>query len=361
MKYIYVLFLAILFPTINFAQQISLITTLEDSIEESSGLIYLNGKFITHNDSGGDAALYEIDTLTGDVTRTVFISNANNTDWEDICMDSTYIYIADFGNNSGARTDLKIYRLPITAYLMASNDTVSVDTINFSYANQTDFTPTSFETNFDAEALISYQDSLYIFSKNWGNNWTYIYPLAKTPGTYSLEKTDSIDVQGLITGADYNQQTNTIMLTGYAFLVEIKNFTTSHFLEGDIQILTAETPLGASFQVEGITSTPNNKYYLTAEASITGTPSLFKINFPTVSITTVPEKTSLIYPNPSNEFIQIESDDFSIAEIYDINGTLQKTAFNTKISIEDLSKGIYLLVIKNKAGKSISSQKMMVK
>lgn len=361
MKSIYLFILIATLPFLAQAQQVSLVTTLHDSIEESSGLIYLNGKFITHNDSGGDAALYEIDTLTGNVTRTVFISNANNTDWEDICMDSTYIYIADFGNNSGARTDLKIYRLAISDYENTLNDTVNVDTINFSYTNQIDFTPTSFETNFDAEALITYQDSLYIFSKNWGNNWTYIYPLAKTPGTYSLEKTDSIDVDGLITGADYNQQTNTIMLSGYAFFVEINNFTSNHFSEGDIQRLTTETPLGASFQVEGITSTPNNQYYLTSEVSITGTPSLLKINFPTVSITTVPDKTSLIYPNPSNEFIQIESNDFSSAEIYDINGALQKTAFNTKISIEDLSKGIYLLVIKNKAGKSISSQKMMVK
>ncbi|MCD4681234.1 MAG: hypothetical protein K8S00_12690, partial [Bacteroidales bacterium] len=81
------LFLIIALPIVTLGQQISSVTTLHDSIEETSGLIYLNHKLITHNDSGGEAALYEIDSISGNVVRKVFISNAKNTDWEDICYD----------------------------------------------------------------------------------------------------------------------------------------------------------------------------------------------------------------------------------------------------------------------------------
>ena len=89
-KLIYNLFLATLFPAFSHGQQIVLVTHLQDSIQESSGLIYLNQKLITHNDSGGESALYELDSISGNVTRRVIIKNATNTDWEDICYDSNY-------------------------------------------------------------------------------------------------------------------------------------------------------------------------------------------------------------------------------------------------------------------------------
>ena len=77
---------------------------LPAEVIETSGLLFLNGKLITHNDSGDDSNLYEIDTITGNITRTVSVSNATNIDWEDIAQDDTYIYIGDFGNNNGTRT-----------------------------------------------------------------------------------------------------------------------------------------------------------------------------------------------------------------------------------------------------------------
>src|SRR5690554_1024138 len=83
-----------------FAQDLELITPVATAVNESSGLIYLNEKLITHNDSGNDAQLFEIDSLTGNVTRTVVINNATITDWEDIAYDDDYIFIGDFGNNN---------------------------------------------------------------------------------------------------------------------------------------------------------------------------------------------------------------------------------------------------------------------
>ena len=363
-KLIYNLFLATLFPAFSHGQQIVLVTHLQDSIQESSGLIYLNQKLITHNDSGGESALYELDSISGNVTRRVIIKNATNTDWEDICYDSTYIYIADFGNNNGSRTDLKVYRLSILDYFTTPNDTVTVDTINFSYLDQTDFTPSQFSTNFDAEAIISYNDSLFIFTKNWGNNWTYIYALPKIPGTYQIVKIDSINVQGLTTGATYDAVSNTIFLTGYTFtnpfIVEVSNFTSNDFSNGTINRYSIVTPLGSSIQIESITCLQANQYYLTAEINLTGTPSLYRLNSASLGVFDIKEITKYIYPNPASEFVNLKSIDFSEVEIYDTKGNLKQSFNNQPIWISNLGKGLFIIIVKNLKGNIIFTEKLII-
>ena len=53
---------------------------LPERVKETSGLLFLDGKIITHNDSGDAANIYEIDSLSGIIVRTVSISNATNID-----------------------------------------------------------------------------------------------------------------------------------------------------------------------------------------------------------------------------------------------------------------------------------------
>ena len=63
----------------------------------------------------------------------------------------------------------------------------------------------------------------------------------------------------------------------------------------------------------------------------------------------------LIYPNPSQDFITLKSEDsnFSAFTITDINGRISKQGELTntsKISVSELQKGIYLITLKNKQG-----------
>ena len=60
---------------------------LPEDVPESSGLIFYNNRLITHNDSGNLPRLYEMDTLSSQVIRTIRIDNATNIDWEDITQD----------------------------------------------------------------------------------------------------------------------------------------------------------------------------------------------------------------------------------------------------------------------------------
>lgn len=362
MEFIFTLLFTVIFLFPSFGQ-LTVLTALEESIYETSGLIYLNEKLITHNDSGGQSALYELDSTTGIVTRTVAINNATNTDWEDLAHDDTYIYIGDFGNNIGSRIDLKVYRILIADYLI--NDEVNADVINFEYADQIDFTPTQFSTNFDAEALMAYNDQLYIFTKNWGDNQTNIYALSKMPGSYTISKVDSIDVQGLVTAATYNIQTESIVLTGYnsinPFVIEIKDFDLEEFSNGVLKKYNIQPSIGISTQIESIAVWNHNQYYLTAEQSIVGDSVLFRLEIETVlGVEHAKKSKDMIYPNPAADLVYVDCEDFLEARIYDLKGVLHKVSSDKEIIVSSLKRGIYVLLINKSIADAIVGYKLIV-
>ena len=283
MKLTHLILLSFLFLARGFGEEIPLLTSLDSKVNESSGLLLLDDQLITHNDSDEANELYEIDAKNGNVLRTVVVTNVENNDWEDLTEDEEFLYIGDFGNNLGSRKDLKIYKIEKEAYKNAENDSIQAEIINFSYANQEEYLPARFNSNFDAEALISYQDKLYIFTKNWENKKTDVYELNKTPGTYELEKIDTIETEGLITGATYDELNDRILLCGNSvptpFIIELKEFSHGKFSNGEMKKYNLQPQLGASIQIEGITMINKNECYLSAEKSITGTSALYKYTF----------------------------------------------------------------------------------
>jgi len=340
---------------ISFGQDLNVVTSLDNLIEETSGLIYIDSRVITHNDSGGEASLYEINLTNGNVSRTVAIKDASNIDWEDICDDENYIYIADIGNNSGNRTNLKIYKVLKSAYL--STNEVTAEVINFSYADQTDFTSAPQATDFDAEAIISFGNDLYIFTKNWLNKQTNIYKVSKTPGTYQAEKVDNFDAQGLVTGGSYNPSSGKIVLTGYsgftAFLIELTGFSNEKFSNGLIDKYNLQVPLTYSVQIEAVTYFNENDYYLSAEKNAFGKASLYSINAKTLSVGIHELSSESIYPNPVIDFLTINSQvDLEKVEIYDYLGkkVLEDYSNDKAIGVQHLNSGVYVLKLYSQRG-----------
>lgn len=232
--------------------------TLASLMSESSGLEWINGHLYTFNDSGGAPYLYEVDTATGAVIGAIHVTNFGNTDWEDITTDSSYIYIGDFGNNNGDRIDLKILKISMAQLASQSTftKTVTAQAISFHYTDQTSYSGSS-NTNFDCESLISIGDTLYLFSKNHGNLETRVYQVPKTPGTYSLTPYTAYNVNGMISGADYNPLSHEIELIGYmnnhynSFVWHLNNFHGNYFFSGNkrrIEIGNSNT----KWQTEGI-------------------------------------------------------------------------------------------------------------
>lgn len=338
------------FTSIMFAQEISTITNLSNTIDETSGLIFINGKLITHNDSGNEAILYEIDTITGEISRTVVVENATNTDWEDITVDENSIFIGDFGNNLGMRTDLKIYRIDILDYF--TNDTVNAELISFSYNEQTNFTNQIYAHNYDAEALISIEDSLYIFTKNWLNLKSDIYSLSKNPGTYSVTKIDQLETSGLVTGADYNPLTNKLILIGYsfldAFIVHISEFENLLFSNGILNKTTLN--IDESIQIEGICIVQDNQYFLSSETHTSGFSSLYKLDTQDLTVDNIITEELTLSPNPTRNHLEIKGIEIQNINIYNSFGILVLQSYKNTLNTSHLASGLYIVKIQSKKG-----------
>lgn len=256
---------------------ISELTKLDKTINETSGLINFDNKLITHNDSGDQPNLYEVDPLNGAVLRTVFVENASNRDMEDIAQDENFIYLCDIGNNTNTRKDQTIYKIKKADY--KTKDRVKAELITIQYKEQTDFSYSNRTSNFDAEAVISIGNNLFLFTKNWGDFKTSVYAIPKNAGNYEISSLAVTNVNGLITGADFDENKDRIVLTGYnqfnAFVVLLSDFTNNP-LDGKIQKIDLD--ISGSKQVEGVSYNPDGSYFLSAEESL-GLPAvLYKMN-----------------------------------------------------------------------------------
>lgn len=156
--------LFVFFLSETYAQNLRKIKSLDRSLSEISGMTFLNDTIlVAHNDSGNKNFVYLL-SLSGEIIRKVEIENAKNKDWEDICSDGKeYIYLGDIGNNSNKRKQFEIYKIAIDSLLKHSKTNAEI--IRFSYPDQTAFPPVDSLLHYDAEALVFYRDSLYIFTK----------------------------------------------------------------------------------------------------------------------------------------------------------------------------------------------------
>jgi hypothetical protein len=252
------------------------IRLLDSSVIENSGLLLWDDRFWTFNDSGGKNELYGLDKQTGAVINTIQLSNVNNVDWEDIAQDKKHIYIAETGNNAGARHDLKIYRIKKKEITNNPVQSVSADSILFSFADQTDFTPAFRKTKWDCEAMMFYDDSLYLFTKDWLTSITKVYGFPAKEGQYSEMPIDSFNVNGLITGAD-------ILHNGKFALIGYKDFHSFAWLFEKKKSTFFSNPcfidLGVleNAQTEGICFSNHNDIFISCEQTVNYPQQIWKI------------------------------------------------------------------------------------
>jgi hypothetical protein len=238
---------------------------LNPVLHEISGLTSWNGWLFGFNDDS-DTNLYAIQSDLGTIVHRFNLPKVKNEDWEEMTQDSTYFYLGDFGNNSkGNRENLHILRIEKQSLLV---DAPKIDTIAFSYSNQEHFIAMSpNQTDFDCEAMIVKNDSIYLFTKQWTAEQTSVYVLPKTPGNYKASLKNTFNVEGLITGATYCADKNIIALCGYSTLLNPFVFLLYDFKEDDFfSGKKIKIAIGLPFhQIEGITSLDGLHYFLSNE------------------------------------------------------------------------------------------------
>jgi hypothetical protein len=338
---------------------------LPNFLDESSGMMYWNSRLWTHNDDS-DINIYSInpDDLSDIVAHP--ITGTKNIDWEEISQDSAYIYIGDFGNNMGNRTDLKILRIEKTSLLAG---VPAIDTIGFRYSLQHELnTSGAHNHDFDCEAFIVENDSIYLFTKEWLSNKASIYSLPKIPGDHIAQFRDSYDMKGLITGSSYLRDERMVVLTGYTsflqpFLILLYDFAGDDLFGGNKRKVQLNLPF---HQVEAIAAVDPLTYYITNEkfsqAGFTVTQKIHKLDLSALLGTYVntiahikPESRIIraeVFPNPATKIINIVSEsDLSGIDyvIIDILGTkIKKGSLNgshTELEISYLAPGFYLICI----------------
>ncbi|MBK7410684.1 MAG: hypothetical protein IPJ40_23100 [Saprospirales bacterium] len=261
-------------------------TALPGNIDESSGIVYLGNRIWTHNDSGDAPRLYEVSTTKKQLFRTVWVDGADNEDWEDIASDDRYVYIGDFGNNSGNRTDLVVYKVSKDSLVKAGNFVVDSEPIYFYYPDQVNYDPGAYNHNFDCEAMISVGDSLYLFSKNHLDGQCRLYALPKTPGNYSARLIGQVDTDGGITAAGYDPENGVVALLGYnvtdrifarsfqPFVWLLYQYPGRDFFSGK----KVRVDIPKILQMEGISYYRDGQFFITCESGSQGDGAVYLWN-----------------------------------------------------------------------------------
>lgn len=237
---------------------------LSDSLIRTSGLIAFDNLLWTHNDHF-DSTFYGLD-MKGQIKKKIDLTKLKTNDWEEVSQDSTYIYIGDFGNNNqGNRKDLRIFRIQKESFYTTNP---IIDTIAFSYENQTDFSlKKANTTDFDCEAFVVLENDIYLFSKQWTTEKTTIYTLPKRPGSYVAELKKTIDVDGLVTGATLLPSKKGVVLCGYSkllqpFLVLVYDYQSDAVCTANRRKIKLSLPF---HQIEAITTEDGKLFHLTNE------------------------------------------------------------------------------------------------
>ncbi len=245
------------------------IHALPGVLNENSGLISHNGLLWYINDSGNEAELYGYSRQQNIVKKTFVIKDTDNNDWEDISENENYVFIGDFGNNAGSRTNLRIIRLNKTDLDSESDTIVPSGIIEFSYEDQTDFTPQNQNTSFDCEAFVATSDSVYLFTKDWVTLKTAIYSISASPGKYQAQLRARWDVKGLITSAVWSSQSKTLYLLGYTpvvpFITTYSNFNPAKVSYSSVS--RQEFQKFAGTQTEGIVVTDDGTVIVCSEGA----------------------------------------------------------------------------------------------
>lgn len=242
---------------------------LPHELKEISGMVAAGNNVWAITDKPR-ASFYKLDTK-GNLIQQVQIQNVNATDVEAITADKNYLYLGDVGDNNGDRKERQIIKILQTDIGVHPNVSVGAEIITFVFPLE-GMVESKKMNNYDCESVLSYKDSLYVFTKDREDNETRLYSLPKVPGKYTARLINSFNSKGLITDAAINPANNEVALIGYhkghkyPFMLFFSDFSEGDFFSGKHnRIELADKPW--DWQLESITYGADNMLYFSCEGS----------------------------------------------------------------------------------------------
>jgi hypothetical protein len=263
------LFCIFIFDKINAQEDnFTLKKLLPPELKEISGIVK-DGAFIWAISDSKKNTIYKLD-LSGDLIQQIEITNALFADVEAVTTDRDYVYVGDVGDNNGTRTSRHIMRIKKSSIGSKSLARVTGELISFSFPGE-QAEKKKKNNNYDCEALISYKDSLFVFTKRRGDMKTELFALSKSPGTYSARSISIFKSKGLITDAAVNEGKNEIALIGYdeghrnPFIWIFRKFEGNEFFSGRSERFELTNEKHLDWQVEGISYNDDNSFFISCE------------------------------------------------------------------------------------------------
>jgi hypothetical protein len=339
------------------------LSLLPDELTESSGLEFASDyTFWSHNDSGSMSQLVRIDT-SGQILQILEIA-VSQVDWEDLTKDPDgNLYIGDFGNNSNDRVSQQVYK--ISSDELWSTLPVNVDTIEFTFGDQSAYPPLEMERHYDLESMVYLNDTLHLFTKDRSIPYQSItkrYKLPSVAGSHVIYPVDTFftsqsNYLQSITSAGLSDNGNRLALLNASNIWLFTDFQGSGFFSGTVQQLQ----LGTFTQKEAICFY-NDMLYLTDERSLLSQGALYRVNpdlFLDINEKADQIDLKTIY-SEDGHFVEISwGHDVQVVhwEIYDIDGHLMMSEncnFCEPIiqsdKLSDYPRGQYVLHLTHQKG-----------
>lgn len=345
--------------------QAQVVGTLDPLLDNTSSLFYWEGDLWTCNDHG-EVVFHALDTTTGAILRSI-ATGVMPSDMEEVAQDDAYFYLGDFGNNHELlRTDLRVLRF-LKSDLLSGR--IRPDTIAFVYEG---YDPSVVKgkgvptTDFDCEAMVAGTDSLYLFSKQWGSYQTVCYTLPKQPGTYTAYGRDTLDVQGMVTGACLMPGARMLALCGYNVICQpfvwlLYGYEDNRFLGGGQ--LRIDLDNGIGLQVESIATADGRHFFLTNEhfsrMGFDRPAQLLSLDLTDIitqlavsdtggvglPVLEEPEQWGL-QPNPTTGVVEIDREGVELVEVMDAAGRLMMSSQRGRqVDISGLPGGAYVVCV----------------
>jgi len=194
---------------------------LPAEIKECSGLVRSRrhteqSVFWTHNDSGDAAEICAIDG-EGNRLRRVKVPNAENVDWEDVCIDDKgRIIVADIGDNLRRRKTFTLYRFSEPSAFAADEKVSEPQVLTYRYPEK--------QGPFDAEALFAFGGDAYLLTKDPTRTRLYklsLPPIVRAGEVLEAEFITESDSFASVTGAAISEDGRHIALINYLTILVI--------------------------------------------------------------------------------------------------------------------------------------------
>ncbi len=258
----------------NFGEGVAVATLQDERLDEISGMVcsrILKGVIYVHNDSGGEAAVYLLDSL-GNSVGTIEFLGTKNRDWEDIAIGPgvdgrSYIYVGEIGDNNAVHEEVVIYRIPEPENINPNTQVIPQKT-TLKYPGGAR----------DAESLMvdPISGDIFILSKRDSLNTLYRLPADKFgDGEAELEELNKLPFTSA-TAADISADGSQILVKNYLTIFYWKRNPRETVMKA-MSREPIQLPYSPEPQGEAIGFLPSGKaYYTLSEKRFDLVPVLYK-------------------------------------------------------------------------------------